>query len=223
MDPDFPNEQSAWALIVQNSQNIIVFGAGLYSFFRNFSQTCLSSNTCQNQILSIDNTSTVSVYSLSTLGATMQLSLLDTGIIPESQNRNGLAVSESPWIQDQRQLIVPCAVHGHCLDSLARHQVSSSIYRTCKAHIRLEEPARWKHDAGHRQHVALDVPLVLSKLPNCIDAFRPSAIRPGWKRSQDPQTVHSHFHIISKADQQRHNLQNMSTRAIRGTGGTYTM
>ncbi|THG99218.1 hypothetical protein EW026_g3098 [Hermanssonia centrifuga] len=96
-DPNFPNQQSAWALMVQNSQNIIVFGAGLYSFFQNFGQTCLDAATCQDQILSIDTVSTIWVYSLSTLGVNHQLSIGDTGIIPQSQNVNGFQSTVTVW------------------------------------------------------------------------------------------------------------------------------
>ncbi|KAJ3557789.1 hypothetical protein NM688_g1277 [Phlebia brevispora] len=96
-DPSTSGQQSAWALAVQNSQNIIVFGAGLYSFFQNFGQACLDSNTCQDQIANIDNESTVWVYSLSTVGVNHQLTIGGTAIIPQSQNPNGLQSTVTAW------------------------------------------------------------------------------------------------------------------------------
>ncbi|KAJ3492335.1 hypothetical protein NLI96_g51 [Meripilus lineatus] len=96
-DPTFTNQPSAWALSVQNSQNIIVFGAGLYSFFQNFGQACLNSNTCQSQVLDVDTASTIGVYSLSTVGVTLQLSVNQKGVIPQSANPNGLQSTVTVW------------------------------------------------------------------------------------------------------------------------------
>ncbi|KAI9065088.1 glycoside hydrolase family 55 protein [Trametes sanguinea] len=97
-DPSFPSGQtSAWAVHIANSQNIIIFGAGLYSFFQNYGQTCLDSNTCQSQIFDIDTASSVSVYSLSTVGVTWQLSVAEQGVIPASAGPNGFAETATVW------------------------------------------------------------------------------------------------------------------------------
>ncbi|CAK5264005.1 unnamed protein product [Mycena citricolor] len=73
-DPSFTSTSSAWALVVSGSSNIFIFGAGFYSFYNSYSQTCLNSVNCQNQLVNIDSASSVSVYSLSTVGAVFQLS-----------------------------------------------------------------------------------------------------------------------------------------------------
>lgn len=109
-DPDVSGQRMSWALVVQNSKNIIVFGvypsrflhhclsddchagAGLYSFFQAYNQACLSTSSCQDQLVTIDNSSTIWVYSLSTVGATTQLSIGNQPIIPQSQNINGFQV-----------------------------------------------------------------------------------------------------------------------------------
>ncbi|CDO72902.1 Glycoside Hydrolase Family 55 protein [Trametes cinnabarina] len=97
-DPSFSSSQtSAWAVHITNSQDIIIFGAGLYSFFQNYGQTCLDNNTCQSQIFDIDTASTVFVYSLSTVGVTWQLSVSEQGVIPASAGPNGFAETASVW------------------------------------------------------------------------------------------------------------------------------
>ncbi|KAF9567581.1 exo-beta-1,3-glucanase [Agrocybe pediades] len=88
---------AAWALNVQSSTDIIVFGAGLYSFFQDFNQDCLNTNSCQNQILNIDSTSSVTVYSLATVASTFQLSIGSKGIINQSNNPNGFAATVTVW------------------------------------------------------------------------------------------------------------------------------
>ncbi|KAI0797623.1 exo-beta-1,3-glucanase [Abortiporus biennis] len=95
-DPQ-PAGQAAWALSVQNSQNIIVFGAGLYSFFQNYGQACLDTTSCQTQILDIDSGSTIWVYSLSTVGVTNMLSVSGQGVVPASTNPNGFQDTMTVW------------------------------------------------------------------------------------------------------------------------------
>jgi len=74
----------AWGLRVLNSVNVLVYGAGLYSFFNNYSTTCSDHTSsvyneyCQTQIFGIDeggptgttySGSQVYVYGLNTVGS----------------------------------------------------------------------------------------------------------------------------------------------------------
>ncbi|TFK54506.1 exo-beta-1,3-glucanase [Heliocybe sulcata] len=96
-DPSFSNNNEAWALRVASSNNILVFGAGLYSFFQNYDQTCLDNFNCQQQIVDIDSSSSVAIYSLSTVASVYQLSINEAGIIPNSANRNGFTQTVTVW------------------------------------------------------------------------------------------------------------------------------
>ncbi|KAK7049317.1 hypothetical protein VNI00_005918 [Paramarasmius palmivorus] len=87
----------AWALRVVNSDDIIVFGAGLYSFFTDYTQGCLDTRNCQEQIVSIDNQSQVSIYSLSTVATTFQVSVGTQGVINQADNINGFASTVTAW------------------------------------------------------------------------------------------------------------------------------
>lgn len=91
------SEKSAWGLWVQNSSNILVFGAGLYSFFSNYAQDCLNTLNCQNQMANIDTASTISIYGLSTVGTTYQLSIGQTGVIKAASNPNGFQQTVTAW------------------------------------------------------------------------------------------------------------------------------
>ncbi|KJA18280.1 glycoside hydrolase family 55 protein [Hypholoma sublateritium FD-334 SS-4] len=96
----YANSPSAWALSIINSNNILVFGAGLYSFFDNYSQTCLTPAVCQTQIVNVDTASTgVNIYSLSTVGTTFQISVNSAGVINQSGNVNGFASTVTSWSQ----------------------------------------------------------------------------------------------------------------------------
>lgn len=80
-DPDYasscpPGICDAFGLRILNSQSVHIYGAGLYSFFKNYDVSCSSPNApngfrdCQNQIFSLEgNSSDVIIYALSQVGA----------------------------------------------------------------------------------------------------------------------------------------------------------
>ncbi|KAL1841729.1 hypothetical protein VTJ49DRAFT_6643 [Mycothermus thermophilus] len=82
--PELPGDPPcamAWGLRVLGSKNVVVFGAGLYSFFNNYSTTCSTveaGENCQARILSIESgpvgddgtgNGTVEIYNLNTIGS----------------------------------------------------------------------------------------------------------------------------------------------------------
>ncbi|KAJ7118715.1 exo-beta-1,3-glucanase [Mycena epipterygia] len=89
----------AWALRVTTSTNILVFGAGHYSFFSNYNQACLTPENCQSQIVNVDTTSSVNIYNLATVGTTFQLSVNQVGTINQANNPNGFAATVTSWSQ----------------------------------------------------------------------------------------------------------------------------
>ncbi|KAK0442864.1 exo-beta-1,3-glucanase [Armillaria borealis] len=97
-DPVFDSDTiSAWALRVQSSHNIFIFGAGLYSFFNNYSESCLATASCQPQIADISSDSEVYMSSLSTVGVTYQVSVDQTPVVHHSANANGFAQTVTYW------------------------------------------------------------------------------------------------------------------------------
>ena len=71
-----PGICDAFGLRILNSQSVHIYGAGLYSFFKNYDVSCSSPDApnglrdCQNQIFSIEGTtSDVIIYTLSEVGA----------------------------------------------------------------------------------------------------------------------------------------------------------
>ncbi|KAI6105107.1 glycoside hydrolase family 55 protein [Pisolithus croceorrhizus] len=97
-DPSFSSSiNMAWGMWVQNSYSIILFGGGFYSFFQNYAQSCLNTWSCQSQIFNIDSSSTITVYSLSTVGVTYQLSVSQTGVVNEGSNQDGFQETLTVW------------------------------------------------------------------------------------------------------------------------------
>ncbi|KAK0225092.1 exo-beta-1,3-glucanase [Armillaria nabsnona] len=97
-DPVFDsNTTSAWALQVQSSHNIFIFGAALYNFYNNYSQSCLTTTSCQPQIVDISSDSDVCMASLSTVGVTYQVSVDQTPVVDHGTNANGFAQTVTFW------------------------------------------------------------------------------------------------------------------------------
>ncbi|KAF7359324.1 hypothetical protein MSAN_01274800 [Mycena sanguinolenta] len=97
-DPDFPPDVTmAWALTVRSSTEIVVFGAGLYSFFSNYSQACLETRNCQNQIVNISSDSSVYIYSLATVSSTFQISADGKGVVNQTDNISGFTSTVTVW------------------------------------------------------------------------------------------------------------------------------
>lgn len=90
-DPIFSAGASAWGLRVVNSAPVLIYGAGLYSFFSNYNVHCSdqgNGETCQNQILSIEE-SIVSVYNLNTVGTTAMITADGNPFAKYSDNLDG--------------------------------------------------------------------------------------------------------------------------------------
>ncbi|KAF9068683.1 glycoside hydrolase family 55 protein [Rhodocollybia butyracea] len=98
-DPTFTkNLSSAWALSVERSQGIFVFGAGFYSFFTNYTQNCSTSEgVCQTQIVDIDDESDIQLLSVSTVGAQFLVSVNKKGVARQQDSRNGFADTITAW------------------------------------------------------------------------------------------------------------------------------
>lgn len=93
---------------IASSSNILIFGAGFYSWFdvsraymrcpnrrliasQDYNQACQPGNTCQQQIFNVDSSSSVSVYSLSTVGTGNSFSINNNAVIAASTGKNGFA------------------------------------------------------------------------------------------------------------------------------------
>lgn len=64
----------SWAVRVLSSANIYIYGAGLYSWFQEYTQNCVASNDCQDRVFEIDSSSQVWIYSLITKAAVEMIS-----------------------------------------------------------------------------------------------------------------------------------------------------
>ncbi|EKG16619.1 Pectin lyase fold/virulence factor [Macrophomina phaseolina MS6] len=74
-DPVFKSGESGWGLRAVDS-SVLVYGAGLYSFFSNYSTACSNApgGMCQSKIMNVEGNSYVSMFNLNAVGATSMIS-----------------------------------------------------------------------------------------------------------------------------------------------------
>ncbi|KAK4141196.1 pectate lyase superfamily protein-domain-containing protein [Dichotomopilus funicola] len=79
-DLDCPDGQhegcdASWALRMVSSSNITIAGAGLYSWFQTYSQTCVDTQNCQLSLVQLkDNSGGIHLWNLITIGALKMIS-----------------------------------------------------------------------------------------------------------------------------------------------------
>ena len=78
--------QKAWGLRVIDSNDVFIYGAGLYSFFDNYSQTCLDTESCQENIVDLEGGGEVYLYGLSTKASTNMVTSGGVGLVAEADN-----------------------------------------------------------------------------------------------------------------------------------------
>ncbi|KAL4864806.1 pectin lyase fold/virulence factor [Aspergillus spectabilis] len=90
----------SWGLRMVQSNNIYIYGAGLYSWFSNYNQDCLETG-CQERIASVEASSNLWLYNLATKGSMELISPADndTNATFASDNQNGFLVSIIAWLQ----------------------------------------------------------------------------------------------------------------------------
>ena len=121
-DPTFSGNSSskkAWGLRIVDSKDVFVYGAGLYSFFvsflhsmlvyfqvwmltvlqDNYVQTCLATESCQDNMVSIESSTSIHMYGLSTKAATNQVTVNGKSAALDSANRNNFCATISVFTE----------------------------------------------------------------------------------------------------------------------------
>ena len=92
-DPDFSTCttaacKKAWGLRVVNSSDVLVYGAGLYSFFDNYAQDCLATESCQENMVDVQCSSQVHLWGLSTKASTNMVTRNGAPAVLQKDNRD---------------------------------------------------------------------------------------------------------------------------------------
>ena len=105
-DPDFshcPADSKscafAWGLRVVNSQSVYIYGAGLYNFFLNYDQTCLTTEDCQDNMVDIQgNVSDFHLFMLNTKASKNMVNVDSQAAAFQGDNRNNFCSTIAGWM-----------------------------------------------------------------------------------------------------------------------------
>ncbi|KAH7409504.1 pectate lyase superfamily protein-domain-containing protein [Cadophora sp. MPI-SDFR-AT-0126] len=89
--------RNAYALKVINTNDIVVAGAGLYSWFIEYDQTCLNHQSCQQQMVYTFGNNRLQLYNLITIGAVEMISPFGTTAIPAILSADNMDATTQPW------------------------------------------------------------------------------------------------------------------------------
>ncbi|KAF2461924.1 exo-beta-1,3-glucanase Exg0 [Lineolata rhizophorae] len=107
-DPDFSSFCSAsgndsasckksWGVRVMDSSDVLIYGAGLYSFFENYGQVCVGEQNCQTNMVSIEGDSDVSIFGLSTKAAVNMVTRDGESQALDADNRSNFCATLALW------------------------------------------------------------------------------------------------------------------------------
>ncbi|KAL2132211.1 hypothetical protein VTI74DRAFT_4067 [Chaetomium olivicolor] len=91
-DPVFAQGESGWGLRVVESKGLVVYGAGLYSFFDNYDVSCSQIGEgarCQKRIFSVEGGSEIRVYNLNTVGTNKMVTVDGQDVAKYEDNIDG--------------------------------------------------------------------------------------------------------------------------------------
>ena len=95
-DPDFATCttetcKKTWGLRILDSSDVYVYGGGLYSFFDNYKQQCLDTESCQENMVDIQCSKDVWLYGLSTKASVNMVTVNGQGQALGLQNDNNFS------------------------------------------------------------------------------------------------------------------------------------
>lgn len=107
-DPTFANCTtlgcySSWAIRVVDSSSIYLLGAGLYSWFSDYSQDCVKTENCQQRGFEVVESYDIWVYNLCTKAIVEMVSPLRSAATMAADNKNGFLSSVVAWLQGAKE------------------------------------------------------------------------------------------------------------------------
>ncbi|KAF9887936.1 hypothetical protein FE257_009458 [Aspergillus nanangensis] len=95
----------SWAMRIVDSSSVYLLGAGFYSWFSDYSQDCLDTESCQDRSFQIEESYDIWIYNLVTKAIKEMVSPL--GEVPTfaKDNKNGFLSSLLAWIRGPKEVI----------------------------------------------------------------------------------------------------------------------
>ncbi|GIJ91455.1 hypothetical protein Asppvi_010421 [Aspergillus pseudoviridinutans] len=89
----------AWAVRIIESESVYLLGAGLYSWYSDYSQDCLKTENCQQRGFHIEQSNDIWIYNLCTKAIVEMVSPVGELVTRAVDNRNGFLSSILAWVR----------------------------------------------------------------------------------------------------------------------------
>ncbi|KAH8698403.1 pectate lyase superfamily protein-domain-containing protein [Talaromyces proteolyticus] len=93
----------SWAVRIVNSSTVYLLGAGLYSWFSDYSQDCLTTENCQDKGFDIQESHDLWIYNLITKAIVEMISPVNEIATLAKNNKNGFMSSIMAWLKGSEQ------------------------------------------------------------------------------------------------------------------------
>ncbi|CAG9998333.1 unnamed protein product [Clonostachys byssicola] len=90
---------TSWAVRIVDSSAIYMLGAGIYSWFYDYSKTCEDTRNCQQRAFEVEQSSDIWIYNLCTFAIVEMISPLGSVATKAADNVNGFLSSILAWLQ----------------------------------------------------------------------------------------------------------------------------
>lgn len=88
-----------WAMRILYSQNIMIYGAGFYSWFQKYNQAdCIEQETCQDRLVETQYSEKIWIYNIVTKGVQEVITPGGGRVVRQAPNQNGYLATISVWL-----------------------------------------------------------------------------------------------------------------------------
>ncbi|KAL4756197.1 pectin lyase-like protein [Aspergillus foveolatus] len=96
----------SWAVRMLDSQTVYLLGAGLYSWFSDYSQDCLDTENCQQRGFHIEESNDIWIYNLCTKAIVEMITPVKELVTLAVDNRNGFLSSILAWVRNSSDITI---------------------------------------------------------------------------------------------------------------------
>jgi len=89
----------SYSIRAKNCQNVYLYGAGMYNFFNNYDQTCLTTEDCQTTMVDLEGNTAFHMYNINTKAAINMVVENDARVLAKaSDNTNGFCQTVNAFL-----------------------------------------------------------------------------------------------------------------------------
>ncbi|KAG2000883.1 hypothetical protein GB937_010729 [Aspergillus fischeri] len=96
----------AWAVRIIDSKTVYMLGAGLYSWFNDYSQACLTTENCQLRGFEVEQSNDIWIYNLCTKAMIQMVTPVGELATLAADNRNGFLSSILAWVRLSSETVI---------------------------------------------------------------------------------------------------------------------